>query len=150
MVALKVTSLYNLSFYSVGVIGSVSVDMIIIVDMAIGCVFWFVRHFIVIVLVLGVIAIDEMYVSRRYTYRLSRDAMAIIVASVVMLNMTILFRISHFGMKPVRGGSPPIDRIVIVSIDASCGDVIHVVPMSLIVVDDVVWSMRKTGVVDRM
>lgn len=99
---------------------------------------------------LGVIAIDEMYVSRRYTYRLSRDAMAIIVASAVMLNITILFRISHFGMKPVRGGSPPIDRIVIVSIDASCGDVIHVVPISLIVVDDVVWSMRKTGVVDRM
>lgn len=74
--------------------------------------------------------------------------MAIVVASAVMLNITILFRISHFGMNPVRGGRPLIDRIVIVSIDASCGDVVHMVPMSLIVVDDVVFIIRKIGVVD--
>lgn len=74
--------------------------------------------------------------------------MAIVVASAVMLNITILFRISHFGMNPVRGGRPPIDRIVIVSIDASCGDVVHMAPMSLIVVDDVIFIIRKIGVVD--
>lgn len=142
--------MYNLSFYSVGVIGSMMVDRIIIVDMASGCVLLFIRHFIVIVLVLGVMAIDEIYVSRRYTYRLRRDIIAMIVASIVMLNITILFRISHFGMNPVSGGSPPIDRIVTVRIDASCGDVIHVVPISLIVVDDVVCSMIKIGVVDRI
>jgi len=126
------------------------VDIIIIVDIIIGCVLWLIRHFIVIVLVFGVIAIDEMYVNRRYTYRLSSDVMAIIVASVVKLNIIILFRMSHFGIKPVSGGRPPIDRIVIVMIDASCGEVIHVVPMSLIVVDDVVFNIMKIGVVDRM
>lgn len=35
------------------------------------------------------------------------------VASVVKLRAVILFRISHFGMKPVRGGRPVSDRIVI-------------------------------------
>lgn len=35
------------------------------------------------------------------------------VASVVKLRAVILFRISHFGMKPVSGGRPVSDRIVI-------------------------------------
>lgn len=52
--------MYNLSFYNNGVIGSMRVDMIIVVDITIGCVLWFVRHFIAIVLVFGVIAMDEM------------------------------------------------------------------------------------------
>lgn len=130
--------MYNLSFYSIGIIGNIRVDMVIIVDIIIGCDLWCIRHFMVIVLVFGVVAIDEMYVSRRYIYKLSRDIMAIVVASIVMPNIIILFKISHFGIKPVRGGRPLIDRIVIVSIDVSCGDVVQVVPMSLIVVDDVV------------
>lgn len=81
--------------------------------------------------------IDEMYVSRKYMYRLSMDRMAIVVASIVMSNMTSLFRMSHFGINPVSGGRPPSDRIVAVSVDVSCGDMDHMVLMSLIVVDDV-------------
>lgn len=39
--------------------------MIVSVDVVIGFVFGFVRHFIVIVLVCGISVIEEMYVSRR-------------------------------------------------------------------------------------
>lgn len=52
-------------------------------------------------------------------YRLSRDIMAMMVASIVRLKNTILFRMSHFGMKPVRGGSPPRDRMDSVRADVS-------------------------------
>lgn len=45
--------------------------------------------------------------------------MAIRIASVVRLNIIILFRISHFGMNPVSGGRPPKERMVIVRIDVS-------------------------------
>lgn len=83
-------------------------------------------------------------------YRLSSDAIAIMVASVIMSNMTILFRMSHFGMNPVSGGSPPIDRIVVISAVVISGDVVHMVPISFIVVDDVECSSMNTGVVDRM
>lgn len=34
------------------------------------------------------------------------------MASVVKLKAVILFRISHFGINPVRGGSPARDRMV--------------------------------------
>lgn len=63
--------------------------------------------------------------------------MAIRVASIVRLKQTILFRISHFGIKPVRGGSPPRDKMVNVKADVSRGVVVHIIPRSLIVVDDV-------------
>lgn len=67
-----------------------------------------------------------------------------------MLNMIILFRMSHFGMNPVNGGSPPIDRIVAINAVVISGDVVHMVPISFIVVDDVECSSINTGVVDRM
>lgn len=142
--------MYNLSFYSVGVIGSIRVDVTASVDIGAGCVLWFVRHFVAIVMVLGDRVIDETYVSRKYMYRLSTDVRAMIVASVTMLNIIILFRMSHFGMNPVSGGSPLSDRMVRVKIDASCGDRVHMVPMSFTVEDDVECSMRKIGVVDMM
>jgi len=53
-------------------------------------------------------------------------------------------------MNPVSGGSPPIDRIVVISAVVISGDVVHMVPISFIVVDDVECSSINTGVVDRM
>lgn len=76
--------------------------------------------------------------------------MAIIVASIVRLKNTILFRMSHFGMKPVRGGRPPSDRMDRVRADVSWGVVVHIVPRSLIVEEVVEWSMRKIGAVVMM
>lgn len=83
-------------------------------------------------------------------YRLNKDIMAMMVASVVRLKNTILFRISHFGMNPVRGGSPPKDRIDSVRADVSWGEAVHITPRSLIVVDIVECSIMKIGVVERM
>lgn len=83
-------------------------------------------------------------------YRLSRDIMAMMVASIVRLKRTILFRISHFGMKPVSGGSPPRDRIDSVRADVSWGEAVHIIPRSLIVVDVVEWSIMKMGMVEIM
>lgn len=83
-------------------------------------------------------------------YRLSRDMIAMTVASIVRLKNTILFRMSHFGMKPVRGGSPPRDRMDSVRADVSWGEAVHINPRSLIVVDVVEWSIMKIGVVERM
>lgn len=76
--------------------------------------------------------------------------MAIMVASIVRLKNTILFRISHFGMKPVSGGSPPRDKMVSVRADVSWGEAVHMVPRSLIVADAVECSIMKIGVVERM
>lgn len=76
--------------------------------------------------------------------------MAIRVASIVRLKNIILFRISHFGMKPVRGGRPPNDRMDSVRADVSWGVVVHIVPRSLIVEEAVEWSIRKIGVVVRI
>lgn len=76
--------------------------------------------------------------------------MAIRVASIVRLKKIILFRINHFGIKPVSGGRPPRDKIDSVRADVSCGVVVHIVPRSLIVVEDVEWSIRKIGMVVSM
>lgn len=69
------------------------------------------------------------------------------VASVVKLRVVILFRISHFGIKPVRGGRPVSDRIVTNIINIKWGEVVHMVPMSLMVVADDALRMRKIGMV---
>lgn len=69
------------------------------------------------------------------------------VASVVRLRAVILFRMSHFGMNPVRGGRPARDRMISSVISIRCGEVVHMIPMSLIVVVDDVFSVRKIGVV---
>lgn len=69
------------------------------------------------------------------------------MASVVRLRVVILFRMSHFGMKPVRGGRPVSDRIVISKISVRWGEIVHMVPMSLMVVVDDVLRMIKIGMV---
>lgn len=69
------------------------------------------------------------------------------VASVVRLRVVILFRMSHFGMNPVRGGRPARDRVVSSIISIRWGEVAHMVAMSLIVVVVDAFSMRKIGVV---
>lgn len=63
------------------------------------------------------------------------------------LKEIILFKISHFGMNPVRGGRPPRERIVMLVAAVRCGEVVHKVPRSLIVVDVVEPRIRKIGVV---
>lgn len=68
-------------------------------------------------------------------YRLSNDIIAIIVASIVRLKNIILFRINHFGMKPVSGGSPPMDRMDSIRAVVSWGEFVHITPRSLIVLD---------------
>lgn len=73
--------------------------------------------------------------------------MAIVVASMVMLVDTILLRISHLGIKPVRGGSPPNDRMVVEMVIIKYGEEAHMVPISLTVVDDVRLMSMNTGVV---
>lgn len=43
------------------------------------------------------------------------------------------FRISHFGIKPVSGGSPPNAIRVISVIVESVGEIVHIIPKSLVV-----------------
>lgn len=43
------------------------------------------------------------------------------------------FRINHLGIKPVSGGSPPSAIRVISVIVESVGEVVHIVPRSLVV-----------------
>lgn len=94
--------------------------------------------------------IDDTYISRIYTYKLSRDVIAIRVASTTMLLDTMLFRINHFGINPRRGGSPPRDRIIVDEIIIMYGDLVHRVPISLIVIDVVRFISMNIGVVVRI
>lgn len=73
--------------------------------------------------------------------------MAIVVASIVMFIAVILFRISHFGMNPVRGGRPPSERMEVESANIRCGDEVHMFPMSLMDDDEVRFVMSRIGVV---
>lgn len=43
------------------------------------------------------------------------------------------FRISHLGINPVSGGSPPNAMRVIIVIVESVGEIVHIVPKSLVV-----------------
>lgn len=43
------------------------------------------------------------------------------------------FRINHLGIKPVSGGSPPSAIRVIIVIVESAGEIVHVIPKSLVV-----------------
>lgn len=69
------------------------------------------------------------------------------MASSVMLKVTILLRISHLGMKPVKGGSPVRDRVEKSIVNIRCGEDVHMVAKSLIVDDDEKLNIRKIGVV---
>lgn len=82
-----------------------------------------------------------------YTYRLINDVIAIRVASMVMLWVVMLFRINHFGINPESGGSPPSDSIVVDSIIMVWGELVHIVPISLIVVEVVMFISISVGVV---
>ena len=59
--------------------------------------------------------------------------MASTVAKGVMFCASSSSRVSHFGMKPDRGGSPPSDSRVAMIKGASIGDVVHVVVKSWVV-----------------
>lgn len=122
-------------------------DIIVRVEVIMWCFLSSVRHFSDISVVCGGRVIDDKYTSRMYTYRLSRDITAIKVASMVILRETILFRISHFGINPERGGSPPRDKIAVDKIIMMYGELVHIVPISLIVVDAVVLIIKNTGIV---
>lgn len=54
---------------------------------------------------------------------------------------------SHLGIKPVIGGRPPIDRIVVESSNIRAGEDGQAVPISFMVVDVVMLMVRKIGVV---
>lgn len=69
------------------------------------------------------------------------------MASTSIFKCAILFRINHFGINPVVGGSPPIDRTVDDRISMVVGDSNQIVPMSFIVFNDVVFMVMKIGVV---
>lgn len=43
------------------------------------------------------------------------------------------FKISHLGIKPVSGGNPPSAMRVIIIIEESVGEVVHIIPRSLVV-----------------
>lgn len=127
--------------------GNRSVVIIAVVEVAIWCFLFGVRHLSGISVVWGGRVIDDMYINRMYTYRLSSDVMAIKVASTIMFMEVILFRISHFGINPESGGSPPSDRVVVSEIIIMCGELVHIVPMSLIVIEFVVFISKNIGIV---
>lgn len=52
--------------------------------------------------------------------------MAIIVAIYVLLFIVSSLMISHLGIKPVRGGSPPSDRRTVSMEVIMIGDLLHV------------------------
>lgn len=80
-------------------------------------------------------------------YRLSRDVMAIRIASIIRFIEIILLRMSHLGINPVSGGRPLSERMVIDRAKVSWGVDVHMLPRSLIVVEVVLCSKIKIGVV---
>lgn len=82
-----------------------------------------------------------------YTYRLIREVMAIRIASTVMFREVMLFKISHFGINPESGGSPPSDRMEADRMIMVYGELVHMVPMSLIVIEVVVLINVNVGIV---
>lgn len=52
-------------------------------------------------------------------------------------------RISHFGMKPVRGGSPAKDRRINGAVAVKLGFLVQEMAKELIVVDLIIFSVRK-------
>lgn len=132
-----------------GVMGSIRAVIIVNTEVVKWCFLFVVRHFSVISVVCGGRVIDDMYISRMYTYRLSSEVIAIKVASAIMLREVKLFIMSHFGMNPERGGNPPRDRMVVARATVINGEFVHAAPMSLIVVEDVVLISINVGVVAR-
>lgn len=121
--------------------------IIVIIEIVMWCFLFGVRHFSGISVVCGGKTIDDTYISRMYTYRLSRDVKAIRVASIIILLDIILFKINHFGINPRRGGSPPMDRMIVDKTIIMYGDLVHMVPMSLMVVEVVRLISMNIGVV---
>lgn len=64
--------------------------------------------------------------------------MAIVVASRMLLFFSSSWMMVHFGRKPVRGGSPPVDRRIRVVTGISIGVLFHINDIELIVVDELV------------
>lgn len=58
-----------------------------------------------------------------------------------------MFRISHFGINPVVGGSPAIERMADERISIVVGERGQTVPISFIVFNDVIFMAMKIGVV---
>lgn len=58
--------------------------------------------------------------------------------------LVISWRISHLGMKPVRGGSPPRERRVNMNIIVSSGDLVEEMAIELIFVTLLVLSNRNS------
>lgn len=73
-----------------------------------------------------------------------------IVAVVVRLCVVSSCRISHFGINPVRGGSPPSDINTISTKAVVVGEIIHEVVRSLIVFDEDNISSMNVEVVIKM
>lgn len=69
--------------------------------------------------------------------------MAIMVAGIIRFCLVNSCKISHLGMKPVRGGSPPKERSVIRVIIVSMGDLVVEIVMELIFVELNVLNRRK-------
>ena len=73
--------------------------------------------------------------------------MAIIVGITIRLFFVISWMIIHLGRNPDRGGSPPIDRSMVVIRVARSGMVFHVCVSARVVVDDCGMSRRNIEVV---
>lgn len=56
-------------------------------------------------------------------------------------------RISHFGINPVRGGSPPRDSIVIMTRVVRIGAFVQLVASVLIFVEEVIFNAIKAVLV---
>lgn len=61
--------------------------------------------------------------------------------------LVISWRISHLGMNPVRGGSPPKERRVRGAIAVRAGALVHEMASWLIVVALFALKIRKVGIV---
>lgn len=71
------------------------------------------------------------------------------VAIIVRLCEVSSCKISHFGINPVSGGSPPNDISRISVREAVVGEVVHVVVISLMVFDEVEISTMNVETVIR-
>lgn len=69
------------------------------------------------------------------------------MAKIVALCFVISWRMSHLGMNPVNGGSPPIERRVNVDMAASVGVFCQDEDRVEILVDESVFSDKNMAVV---
>ena len=75
------------------------------------------------------------------------EIIVIVVATAVQLFFSSSLMISHFGINPVRGGSPPVDSKIVDIRGRNIGVLFHISDIELIEVIECVLIIMKSGIV---